>query len=109
MRPATQADIPAISAFLSRHIETSMFLMGNLEAHGIGNTDHPHGTRFHLREADGTITGVFGRTNHGMLMCQAPGLTNAEAAQSLSISTATAERYWVYAKAWLRNAMENET
>jgi RNA polymerase sigma factor (TIGR02999 family) len=30
------------------------------------------------------------------------GLTNAEAAAVLSISTATAERYWTYARAWLR-------
>jgi RNA polymerase sigma factor (TIGR02999 family) len=30
------------------------------------------------------------------------GLTNAEAAAALGISTATAERYWNYARAWLR-------
>jgi RNA polymerase sigma factor (TIGR02999 family) len=30
------------------------------------------------------------------------GLTNAEAATALGISTATAERYWNYARAWLR-------
>jgi len=29
------------------------------------------------------------------------GLTNAEAAAALGISTATAERYWAYARAWL--------
>jgi RNA polymerase sigma factor (TIGR02999 family) len=29
------------------------------------------------------------------------GLTNEEAAQSLGISTTTADRYWAYAKAWL--------
>ena len=29
------------------------------------------------------------------------GLTNEEAAQSLGISTATAKRHWVYARAWL--------
>ena len=29
------------------------------------------------------------------------GLTNEQAAQSLGISTATAKRYWVYARAWL--------
>jgi RNA polymerase sigma factor (TIGR02999 family) len=31
------------------------------------------------------------------------GLTNAEAAAALAISTATAERYWNYARAWLKN------
>ncbi len=34
------------------------------------------------------------------------GLTNAEASRQLGISTATAERYWVFAKAWLRNKMD---
>jgi RNA polymerase sigma factor (TIGR02999 family) len=29
------------------------------------------------------------------------GLTNEQAAQSLGISTTTADRYWAYAKAWL--------
>jgi RNA polymerase sigma factor (TIGR02999 family) len=33
------------------------------------------------------------------------GLTTAQAAQALGISTATAERYWAYAKAWLRYEM----
>jgi RNA polymerase sigma factor (TIGR02999 family) len=31
------------------------------------------------------------------------GLTNAEAAAVLGISTATADRYWAYARAWLQN------
>jgi hypothetical protein len=35
MRPATGSDVPAISAFLHARIERSMFLAGNLEAHGI--------------------------------------------------------------------------
>jgi RNA polymerase sigma factor (TIGR02999 family) len=34
------------------------------------------------------------------------GFTNAQAAEQLGISTATAERYWTYAKAWLRSKME---
>ncbi|MEM7475643.1 MAG: ECF-type sigma factor [Planctomycetota bacterium] len=34
------------------------------------------------------------------------GLTNAQVAEQLQISTATAERYWVYAKAWLRSKMQ---
>ncbi len=33
------------------------------------------------------------------------GLTGAEAAAALGISTATAERYWNYARAWLRRKM----
>jgi RNA polymerase sigma factor (TIGR02999 family) len=33
------------------------------------------------------------------------GLTIEQAAQALDISTASAERYWAYAKAWLRYEM----
>ncbi len=33
------------------------------------------------------------------------GFTNKQAAAQLGISTATADRYWTYAKAWLRNRM----
>ena len=35
------------------------------------------------------------------------GFTNAQAAQQLGLSTATADRYWTYAKAWLRSKMED--
>lgn len=35
------------------------------------------------------------------------GLTTAEAAQALGISTRSAERTWTYAKAWLLEAMRN--
>ena len=31
------------------------------------------------------------------------GLTNQEAAAILGISTASADRYWAYARAWLQN------
>jgi len=33
------------------------------------------------------------------------GLTNQEAASTLGISTATAERYWAYARVWLQQAI----
>lgn len=33
------------------------------------------------------------------------GLTQVETAEALGISTATADRYWAYAKAWLRQEM----
>ena len=74
IRKAEPSDAMAIAAFLERRIETSMFLLGNLEAHGIDNADHPHGTTFFLRETGDGITGVFGCTNGGYLMCQLPGL-----------------------------------
>lgn len=79
IRKADPSDVMAIAAFLEQHIESSMFLLGNLELHGIGNTDHPHGTTYFLRETGDGITGVFGVANGGFLMCQIPGLTATEA------------------------------
>ena len=35
-------------------------------------------------------------------------LTTSEAAQTLGVSTATADRYWAYARAWLQNAMAED-
>jgi RNA polymerase sigma factor (TIGR02999 family) len=35
------------------------------------------------------------------------GMTSAEAAAALGVSTRTLERTWVYAKAWLREALSN--
>jgi RNA polymerase sigma factor (TIGR02999 family) len=37
------------------------------------------------------------------------GLTSAQAAETLGISTATAERYWAYARAWLARDMMGES
>ena len=34
------------------------------------------------------------------------GLTTREAAEAMGISTATANRYWAYARAWLQREME---
>ncbi|MBW4981720.1 GNAT family N-acetyltransferase [Mameliella sp. CS4] len=79
IRKATPADIGPMAAFLDAHVETSMFLLGNLEAHGTEDATHPHGTAFFLRETGDGITGVFGCTNGGFLMCQLPGLGATEA------------------------------
>lgn len=79
IRKAGMEDAGAIAAFLEGHIETSMFLLGNLEAHGTDDRDHVHGTAFFLRETGEGITGVFGATNGGFLLCQLPGLTATEA------------------------------
>lgn len=79
IRKATSADIGPMVAFLETHVETSMFLLGNLESHGTDNTSHPQGTAFFLRETGDGITGIFGCTNGGFLMCQLPGLTVTEA------------------------------
>ncbi|MBS0125128.1 GNAT family N-acetyltransferase [Thetidibacter halocola] len=79
IRKANAGDIGAIAEFLDRHVESSMFLLGNLEAHGMDNVSHPNGTAFFLRETGDGITGVFGCTNGGMLICQLPGLNTTEA------------------------------
>ena len=79
IRKATTEDRAAIAAFLEGRIESSMFLLGNLEAFGTENTTHPHGTAFFLRETGEGINGVFGVTNGGFLLCQLPGLTATEA------------------------------
>lgn len=79
IRQAGPDDTAAIAAFLDTHIESSMFLLSNLESLGIGNTEHPHGTACFLRETGDGITGVFGCTNAGYLLCQLPGLGATEA------------------------------
>lgn len=71
LRIAEQGDVPALDAFLAQFAETSMFLRGNLATHGIGNTDHRHGTDYWLYEKGG-IVAVVACTNGGYLMCQAP-------------------------------------
>ncbi|WP_299778462.1 GNAT family N-acetyltransferase [uncultured Roseobacter sp.] len=73
IREARPEDAAALEAFLHPHSATSMFLRGNLAAHGIGKSDHANGTTFYLCRYNGDITGVLGRTNGGFLMCQAPG------------------------------------
>ncbi len=71
LRRAAQKDSAAVEAFLAQHPETSMFLRGNLAAHGLENSEHRHATTYWLEERD-EITGIIGCTNGGYLMCQAP-------------------------------------
>ena len=70
MRQAGPADQGALATFLNRHLESSMFLLSNLEAHGTQEREHPHGTRYFLRDGPGGVTGVFALTNGGMLLVQ---------------------------------------
>lgn len=79
IRKAGPEDRDALGAFLECHIESSMFLLGNLDAYGTHNTDHPHGTTFFLQETGDGIIGVLGATNGGLLMCQIPRLNAVEA------------------------------
>lgn len=70
IRRAGPADEKRTEYFLAEYAETTMFLRGNLAAHGTEDTIHPHGTAFYLWEHDGAIDGVFGVTNGGYLMCR---------------------------------------
>lgn len=72
LRRATSLDIAPMDAFLSQHAATSMFLRSNLAQHGTDDTTHPHGTTFFLVEDTDGIAAVFGVTNSGYLMAQAP-------------------------------------
>lgn len=78
MRLAGAGDLAELRGFLERHVETSMFLLGNLEAHGLEGSSHPHATRYFLWcDPDGALEGVFGATRSGFLMCQMPAITDA--------------------------------
>lgn len=88
LREATHADAAALDAFLAQYAETSMFLRGNLQAHGFHNREHRHGTTYWLYEPDG-ISAVVGCSNGGYLMCQAP---DADAAFWCAASDVLAER-----------------
>lgn len=72
IRCAVPEDASAIENFLQAHASTSMFLRGNLDAHGTCDRQHPHGTAFYLQEERGRIVAIAGRTNCGYVMSQAP-------------------------------------
>jgi GNAT superfamily N-acetyltransferase len=76
IRRAVPGDEAALEAFLAQHPATSMFLRGNL-AHGLGPSDHPHATRYHLCPASGPIAAVLGLTRSGMVLCQTGGVDKA--------------------------------
>jgi GNAT superfamily N-acetyltransferase len=66
---------PDIAAFLEPYASTSMFLRGNLERHGVTQSDHPHATAFYLWRTEKVIRAVFGVTNAGFLMAQVPDVS----------------------------------
>ena len=77
LRTAKEGDAARIDAFLAPMTETSLFLRGNLARYGLFDCDNPHGTQYFLWEEDGEIRAVFGHTNGGFLLCQAPEAPNA--------------------------------
>lgn len=72
IRQARPGEEVEIEAFLAGYADSSMFLRGNLAEHGMDERDHPHGTAFFRSPVTGPVKAMFGRTNNGFLMCQAP-------------------------------------
>lgn len=69
---ARDADLPAIEAFLARHADSSMFLRSNLAEHGLGDRRSPRAMAVAVTREGATITGVFGASNAGYAVFQAP-------------------------------------
>lgn len=71
MIPAVDADRPAIEAFLTRHITTSMFPLSNLRRYGMAG-GHPRAMRFWLRWQAGALVDVLCISEEGMVFPQCP-------------------------------------
>lgn len=72
-RHAQEADLQQVEDLLRRHVQSSMFLLGNLLDHGL-NSDARHGLTLWIKE---TGNGVFAITNSGMVLMQAPAASAA--------------------------------
>lgn len=70
IRHAINGDEAGLETFLARYPATSMFLRGNLAAHGLRESDNPNATTYHLWPAEGPIRAVLGLTRNGMVLCQ---------------------------------------
>jgi predicted GNAT family acetyltransferase len=78
LREATPDDAQRIDAFLAGYADSSMYLRGNLAAHGVGVGADDHSTQFFLW-GDEAVEGVFGITKCGYVMAQVPGMPVAAA------------------------------
>ncbi|MCO6384360.1 GNAT family N-acetyltransferase [Oceanicola sp. 502str15] len=73
IRQAQPGEEARMEAFLAQHPNSSMFLRGNLETHGLVPGDHPHSSTFWMAETErGEIRAVVGCNNDGFLMAQVP-------------------------------------
>lgn len=68
---ATEADRPAIAAFLTRHIATSMFPLSNLRRYGMAG-GHPRAMQVWLRWEAGQIVDLVAVSMEGMIFPQCP-------------------------------------
>jgi RimJ/RimL family protein N-acetyltransferase len=81
-RLATDADVPKIDAFLSQHIQTSMFPLANLRDFGLRGED-PRAVNIWVL-GDGPRA-IFSVTNEGMVMAQCPDCSDAELAAAIDL------------------------
>ncbi|MBL9047630.1 MAG: GNAT family N-acetyltransferase [Tabrizicola sp.] len=70
IRRAGPGDEARLEVFLSCYPASSMFLRGNLAAHGLEDGESLHATSYHLWPAEGPIRAVLGLTRGGMVLCQ---------------------------------------
>ncbi len=75
-RLAEQQDLDWIHRFLMQHVQSSMFLLSNLEQFGLGN-DAPRALNLWVLE-DSLHPGLIGITNEGIVMPQAPNANECE-------------------------------
>ncbi|WP_083100561.1 hypothetical protein [Pseudophaeobacter leonis] len=80
---ATEADLPAIRAFLAPRVATSMFLSGNLRDYGLGTglgaglaAEHPKSVTLWYSHAAGEIVNVFGYVKAGFFVFEAPAFSS---------------------------------
>jgi GNAT superfamily N-acetyltransferase len=88
IRRAAPGDEGALDAFLSCHAASSMFLRGNLAAHGLGESDSPNSTTYHFWPAEGPIKAVLGLTRAGMVLCQLGAAAEALAPLKVALTGA---------------------
>ncbi len=75
---ATQADRPAIEAFLNDHIATSMFPLSNLRRHGMAG-GHDRAVRFWVKWQAGALTDVLTVSEGGFVFPNCPNAPWQEA------------------------------
>ncbi|MCX8508001.1 MAG: hypothetical protein ORN49_03820, partial [Rhodobacteraceae bacterium] len=65
LRPATAADLPALTDFLHARLDQAMFALSNLTTHGLGD-QKPQQMRFWLHESGDKVQGILGLSGDGV-------------------------------------------
>lgn len=71
MRPVTDAELPALTAFLRGRTELAMFALSNIARFGLRG-GHPHATRFWAQWQNGRVVALIGQSKAGLLMPHLP-------------------------------------